>query len=63
MLPPIPTNAFQLTQEQSFEIAKMRAFIEQVPREALEALLLDSMVQNYIMRNVVSGVAKGVLGD
>ena len=63
MLPPIPHDAFQLTQEQSFEIAKQRTYIQQMPREALEALLLDSMVQNYIMRNVVSGVAKGVLGD
>lgn len=61
MLPVIPTDAFQLTSEQSFEVAKMRTFIEQVPREALEALLLDSMVQNMIMRNVVAGVAKGTL--
>ena len=59
MVKPIPVEAFTMSAEQGFEIAKMKAFVKQISREDLETMLIDSMSQNMFMKNIVSMIAKG----
>lgn len=59
MIPHIPTKAFILSPEQSFEIAKMKTFVSQLKREELERMIIDSMSQNMFMKNVIKCIAKG----
>jgi hypothetical protein len=59
MVKPIPVEAFTMTPEQSFEVAKMKAFVSQIHREELESMLISYMEQNIYIKNVVSMVAKG----
>ena len=51
-----------LTQEQEFEIAKMRTYVSQIPRQDLEEMLLSMITQNMVMKNCYSELLKRYMG-
>lgn len=59
MLKPIPQKAFILSPEQSFEVHKLKTYINQLDRASLEEMLLSSIEQNMFMKNVVREIARG----
>ena len=59
MVKPIPVEAFTMSAEQSFEVAKMKTYVSQIPRQELESMLISYMEQNMYIKNVVSMIAKG----
>jgi len=51
-----------LTQEQEFEIAKMKTYVGQIPRQNLEEMLLSMITQNMVTRNCYLELLKKYMG-